>query len=97
MPNALTAIGLLHHVTTEEEWTWYATADSGERCAADDHLRDLAYDIKDALGKEGHDAGLVKYPGISGLQFRFVAESAGLGYIGTNAFPSIPSGGPGLT
>ena len=86
MPGAVTAIALLHRITNEEEWTWYATADGGERCAADDHLRDLALAIKDALEQEGHDAELVKYPGISGLQFRFVAEAAGLGSIGTNAF-----------
>jgi hypothetical protein len=82
MPEAVTAIVLLHHVTTEEEWTWYATADGGERCAADDHLKDLALAIKDALEQEGHVAKLVKYPRISGLQFRFVAEAAGLGSIG---------------
>jgi ferredoxin len=94
MPKAVTAIALLHHVTTEEEWTWYATPGGGERCAADDHLRDLALAIKDVLEKEGHDAELVKYPGISGLQFRFVAEAAGLGSIGTNAFLFHPVWGP---
>lgn len=94
MSKAVTAICLLHHVTTEEEWTWYATAEGGERCAADDHLRDLAYDIKDTLEKEGYDAELVKYPGISGLQFRLVAEAAGLGAIGTNAFLFHPVWGP---
>jgi epoxyqueuosine reductase QueG len=94
MPEAVTAIALLHHVTTEEEWTWYATSDGRERCAADDHLRDLALAIKDALEKEGHDAELVKYPGTSGLQFRFVAEAAGLGSIGTNAFLFHPVWGP---
>jgi epoxyqueuosine reductase QueG len=94
MPKAVSAIALLHHVTTEEEWTWYATADGSERCAADDHLLDLAHNIKDALEKEGHDTELVKYPGISGLQFRFVAEAAGLGTIGTNAFLFHPAWGP---
>jgi epoxyqueuosine reductase QueG len=94
MPEAITAIVLLHHVTTEEEWTWYVTGDGEERCDADDHLRDLALTIKDALEQEGHDAKLVKYPGVSGLQFRFVAEAAGLGSIGTNAFLFHPAWGP---
>ena len=94
MPKAVTAIALLHHVTTEEEWTWYAIPDGGERCAADDHLRDMAYDIKNAIEKDGHDTELVNYPGISGLQFRFVAEAAGLGSIGTNAFLFHPTWGP---
>ena len=94
MPKSVTAIALLHHITTEYEWTWYATADGGERCDADDHLKDLAHEIKDQIGKERHDAALVKYPGISGLQFRFIAEAAGLGSIGNNAFLFHPVWGP---
>ncbi len=94
MPKSMTAIALLHHITTEEEWTWYATVDGGERCAADDHLKALAFEIKDVLEKEGYAAELVSYPGISGLQFRFVAEAAGLGSIGNNAFLFHPEWGP---
>jgi ferredoxin len=94
IPEAVTAIALLHHVTIEEEWTWYATGDGGERCEADDHLKNLALSVKDALEQDGHDARLVKYPGVSGLQFRFVAEAAGLGSIGINAFLFHPVWGP---
>jgi epoxyqueuosine reductase QueG len=94
MPKSVTAIALLHHIATEEEWTWFATADGGERCDADDHLKGLAYEIKDLLEKEGHGAEIVKYPGISGLQFRFVAEAAGLGSIGNNSFLFHPVWGP---
>ena len=39
MPEAVTAIVVLYHVTTEEEWTWYAKGGREERCDTDDHLR----------------------------------------------------------
>ncbi|MGO9571636.1 MAG: hypothetical protein ACLP5H_29270 [Desulfomonilaceae bacterium] len=94
MPDAVTAIAMVHHVVTEEEWTWYSTSSSGERCDADDHLKRLCRVIKHELVKQGHEAELVKYPGESGLQFRFVAEAAGLGRIGTNAFLFHPTWGP---
>ncbi|MGD9162223.1 MAG: hypothetical protein PVG39_27685 [Desulfobacteraceae bacterium] len=54
----------------------------------------MALGIKNLLEKEGNGAELVKYPGISGLQFRFVAEAAGLGSIGNNAFLFHPLWGP---
>ena len=92
MPDAVTAIVVTHHVVTEEEWTWYSTVSSGERCDADDHLRDLCEAIREQLVKQGYHAKLVKYPGESGLRFRFVAEVAGLGRIGTNAFLFHPRG-----
>jgi ferredoxin len=94
MPQAITAIVLAHHVITEEEWTWYATSNGGERCDADDHVRNLGEAIRNELAGLGHDAELVKYPGQSGLQFRFVAQAAGLGTIGTNAFLFHPTWGP---
>jgi len=94
MPDAFTAIVMAHHVVTEEEWTWYTTPGGVERCDADDHLRGLCERIKDQLVKQGYKAKLVKYPGESGLQFRFVAEIAGLGRIGTNAFLFHPAWGP---
>jgi len=94
MPDAVTAIVMAHHVVTEEEWTWYSNASSGDRCDADDHLRSICEVISDQLVKEGFRAQLVKYPGESGLQFRFVAEAAGLGRIGTNAFLFHPEWGP---
>lgn len=46
MPAARTAIVLEHHITAEEEWTWYATGTGGEHCAADDHARELCEIIK---------------------------------------------------
>ena len=94
MPDAVTAIVMAHHVVTEEEWAWYSTASSGDHCDADDHLRGLCEAIRDQLVKEGFRSQLVKYPGESGLQFRFVAEAAGLGKIGTNAFLFHPEWGP---
>jgi epoxyqueuosine reductase QueG len=94
MPNAATAIVMGHHVVTEEEWTWYSSTGSEEPCDADDHLRGLCEAIRHRLTQEGYHANLVKYPKESGLQFRFVAEAAGLGRIGVNAFLFHPAWGP---
>lgn len=94
MTDAATAIVMAHHVVTEEEWTWYSPVGSQERCDADDHLRGVCEAIKGQLAQEGYQANLVKYPTQSGLQFRFVAEAAGLGRIGTNAFLFHPEWGP---
>lgn len=94
MPKAATALILGHHVTTEEEWTWYATMTGGERCAADDHAKKLCEEIKEKLIQAGQEARLVSYPGVSGLQFRYVAEASRLGTIGTNAFLFHPVWGP---
>ena len=94
MPEAVTAIALGHHVTTDEEWFWFATTDDGQRCDADDHTRAVCEAIKAELEKLGHKSKLVDYPGESGLQFRYVAQAAGLGKIGTNAFLLHPAWGP---
>lgn len=94
MPQATTAMVLGHHITTEEEWTWYATPDGGEHCAADDHLLEVCRAIKAELARSGHEVKLVQYPGQSGLQFRYVAQAAGLGQIGTNALFFHPEWGP---
>lgn len=94
MPKIVTAIALAHHVVTEEEWTWYSPGSSLEHCAADDHLRDVCLALKRELEKQGYEAEIVKYPLESGLQFRFVAEAAGLGKIGNNAFLFHPEWGP---
>lgn len=94
IPETITAIVLLHHIVTEEEWTWYATTDGSERCEADDHLSELCHKAKIALTERGYAAEVVPYPTTSGLQFRFVAETAGLGTIGTNAFLFHPTWGP---
>jgi epoxyqueuosine reductase len=94
MPAARTAIALAHHVTRAGEWTWYATAAGGERCAADDHARSVCRKIRARLIRAGHPAAIVPYPGTSGLQFRYVAQAAGLGAIGLNAFLFHPAWGP---
>lgn len=94
MPDAVTAIVMAQHVVTEEEWTWYSPVGSEERCNADDHLRSVCEAIGNQLAQEGYRTNLVKYPAQSGLQFRFVAEAAGLGRIGSNAFLFHPVWGP---
>ncbi len=94
MPEVITAIVLAHHVAIKEEWNWYSTGNGGQRCDADDHLRNVCLVLKDELTRQGYDTRLVKYPGESGLQFRFVAEAAGLGEIGMNAFLFHPVWGP---
>jgi epoxyqueuosine reductase len=94
LPGAKTAVVVGHHVVTKEEWTWHATANGGEHCAADDHTRDVCLKLREALITQGFSAELVPYPGESGLQFRFVAQSAGAGKIGKNAFLLHPQWGP---
>jgi epoxyqueuosine reductase len=94
MPIATTAVVLGHHVVTEEEWTWYATEDGRERCAADDHATDVCKGLQQALKAHGFSTEIVPYPRESGLQFRFVAQAAGAGTIGTNAFLLHPEWGP---
>jgi hypothetical protein len=93
MPEALTAIAVAHRVTSEEEWAWYMPAGGEERCDADDHLRDVCETIKERLNEQGYYAGLVTYPDESGLQFRYVAQAAGIGRISTNAFLFHPAWG----
>jgi epoxyqueuosine reductase QueG len=94
MPIAETAIVLGHHVVTAEEWQWYATENGGERCAADGHAASVCKELRQALTKQGFTTEIVSYPGESGLQFRFVAQAAGAGTIGTNAFLLHPVWGP---
>jgi epoxyqueuosine reductase len=94
MPGAKTAVVVGHHVVTKEEWTWYATANGGEHCAADDHTRDVCIQLKQALVTHGFPTEVVPYPGESSLQFRFVAQAAGAGEIGKNAFLLHPQWGP---
>lgn len=86
MAKAKNAIVLGHHVTKKSEWKWYATNDGGERCDADDHTADLCRLIKEKIEIQGFSTKIVPYPKESGLQFRFVAQSARLGNIGKNAF-----------
>jgi epoxyqueuosine reductase QueG len=94
MPKARTAVVLGHHVVTEEEWQWYAAENGEERCAADDHARGVCEGMQEALKARGFATEVVPYPRESGLQFRFVAQAAGAGAIGTNAFLLHPEWGP---
>lgn len=94
MSTAKTAVVLGHHVVTEEEWAWYATENGGEHCAADDHAKAVCKDLQRALEANGFPTEVVPYPRESGLQFRFVAQAAGAGGIGTNAFLLHPEWGP---
>lgn len=94
MPEAVTAAVVCHHVTTAEEWTWYQPIDGPERCDADDHTLKVCFDLADRLERCGFQSRIVDYPGESGLQFRFVAQAAGLGRIGRNAFLLHPEWGP---
>jgi epoxyqueuosine reductase QueG len=89
-----TAVVLAHHITRKEEWTWYATDSGGEHCGADDHAKDVCGKIRAELANAGYPAEVVKYPEESGLQFRFVAQAAGLGKIGVNAHLFHPAWGP---
>lgn len=94
MPDAVVAIVVCHHVVTMEEWTWYQPADGHERCDADDHTLEVCADLEERLKGCGFRSRIVDYPGESGLQFRFVAQAAGLGKIGRNAFLLHPNWGP---
>jgi epoxyqueuosine reductase QueG len=93
MPQAKTALVIGHHITTEDEWTWFATDDDSERCDADDHTREVCIRLGDELARSGFQTRVVPYPQESGLQFRFVAEAAGVGEIGSNAFLFHPAWG----
>jgi epoxyqueuosine reductase QueG len=94
MPEAAAAIVVCHHIVTTEEWTWYQPSGSHERCAADDHTLEVCVNLEDRLAECGFQSGIVDYPGESGLQFRFVAQAAGLGRIGRNAFLLNSDWGP---
>jgi epoxyqueuosine reductase len=94
MPIARTAIVLGHHVATEEEWQWYAVENGGEYCAADDHAKAVCKELQRTLKGHGFATEIVPYPRESGLQFRFVAQAAGAGTIGTSAFLLHPQWGP---
>jgi len=94
MPIAKTAIVLGHHVVAEEEWQWYVAEKGGEYCAADDHAKEVSEGLQQALEAHGFSTEVVPYPRESGLQFRFVAQAAGAGAIGTNAFLLHTEWGP---
>lgn len=94
MPEATAAVVVCHHIATVEEYTWYQPAEGSERCDADDHSLEVCIDLQDRLDGYGFQSRIVDYPGESGLQFRFVAQAAGLGRIGRNAFLLHPVWGP---
>jgi epoxyqueuosine reductase len=94
MPQAVTTLVLGHHVMTEKEWKWYASDDGGEWCGADNHLRETCLRVGKEFERQGSETGIVAYPRESGLQFRYVAQAAGIGTIGTNAFLFHPEWGP---
>jgi epoxyqueuosine reductase len=94
MPSARTAIALGHHITKREEWTWYAIDSDREYCTGDNHCLEICTRIMTELGGIGLPSQIVPYPEKSGLQFRFVAQAAGLGRIGVNAFLLHPDWGP---
>jgi epoxyqueuosine reductase len=94
MPRAKTAVVVGHHVTTREEWKWYVSANGVAHCAADDHTRNLCLQFKQALIEQDFPTELAPYPGESGPQFRFVAQSVGAGEIAKSAFLLHPQWGP---
>ena len=94
MPSAKTALVLGHHVTTKEEWTWYAIDSDREYCKSNNHCLQVCNQVITELKKIGFSSKIIPYPGESGLQFRFVAQAAGLGRIGVNAFLLHPDWGP---
>lgn len=94
MPDAKSAIVVGHHIQTIKEWTWYQPPEGHERCDADDHTFDVCNKIKNELETKEFESKIVPYPEESGLQFRYVAQSAGLGKIGKNAFLLHPDWGP---
>ncbi|MBN1303343.1 MAG: hypothetical protein JXA13_02835 [Anaerolineales bacterium] len=94
IPEARTAITLAHHISRKDEWEWYAKEMGSEYCQADDHSKEVCKKIKLELTRSGYHTEIVKYPEECGLQFRFVAQAAGLGFIGTNACLFHPQWGP---
>jgi epoxyqueuosine reductase QueG len=93
-PEARTAVVLGHHIVTRDEWTWYLNEDGLEHSDADDQVKNTGDRIREALANHGFRADIVPYPGESGLQFRSVAEAAGVGRIGINKFLLHPAWGP---
>jgi len=93
MPSAKTAIVLGHHITKKDEWVWYAGSNQ-EYCISDNHSLLICHQIVAELAQIGFQSKIIPYPGESGLQFRFVAQAAGMGKIGINAFLLHPEWGP---
>jgi len=94
LPLSKTALVLGHHVVTKTEWTWYSKDKELEHCMAEDHTGEVCKQLKSILESSGFRTAIVPYPEESGLQFRFVAQAAGAGEIGMNAFLLHPQWGP---
>jgi len=93
-PASRTAIVLGYHIVIKDEWRWFVKGDGLQHCDADDCSKKICKEISHALGIHGFKTDIVPYPGESGIQFRSVAQSAGAGEIGTNAFLLHPLWGP---
>ncbi len=93
-PASKTAIVLGHHIVKKDEWRWFVREDGTEHCDADDHCREVCGEITQALGSHGFRTDILPYPGECGVQFRSVAQAAGMGGIGTNVFLLHPLWGP---
>jgi epoxyqueuosine reductase len=89
-----TAIVLGHHIVTKDEWKWFTDENDQEYCNADSHTKNVCEQLNKELEIYGFQTKIVPYPGESGLRFRFVAQAAGAGEIGINAFLLHPEWGP---
>ncbi|OPY35357.1 MAG: Epoxyqueuosine reductase [Methanoregula sp. PtaU1.Bin051] len=79
---------------TRDEWRWFVRQDGTEHCDADDRCKAVCGEIAQALGRCGYRTDILPYPGECGVQFRSVAQAAGMGRTGTNAFLLHPVWGP---
>ncbi len=93
-PGFKTAIILGHHILKRSEWKWQLQENHSEFCNADFHTMSVCEQLKKEIEKYGFQTMVVPYPGESGLKFRFAAEAAGAGEIGTSAFLLHPTWGP---
>ncbi|MCP4724209.1 MAG: hypothetical protein GY863_04200 [bacterium] len=92
MPEAQTVIVFGHHIVTADEWIWREDTEGRYFCAADDHMNSV---IENIFGQiQDHENKIAPYPHESGLQFRYVAQAAGLGRIGRNSYLLHPDWGP---
>ncbi len=92
LPEARTIIVLGHHITNAEEWIWSEPPGGRYRCGANDHMTSILNTMLEQIS--GYSSRIVPYPYKSGLQFRYVAQAAGLGRIGRSSFLLHPEWGP---
>ncbi|MFC1554881.1 hypothetical protein ACFL7D_09620 [candidate division KSB1 bacterium] len=91
MPETKSIVVLGHHITKAEEWIWYDDPDGRYFCEANDHMSSLIELLLSFLPDSKNK--IVPYPHESGLQFRYVAQAAGMGRIGRNSFLLHPEWG----